>query len=146
RLCEILLGGDRVGQVGYDALPPLARDVYDRLAPLGLDLQKRTIQRALLDLGARPELGPCSDVLWMLRYLLPDDAVRLIMGERRLGERSIQESWDVAIGRHQRSIIELGYEGVTLEQVVEKRLRKAAWAPDATAATALAAVEDAINH
>ncbi|MGW0807330.1 DUF5682 family protein [Nonomuraea sp. NPDC002799] len=144
RLCEILLGGDRVGEVGYDALPPLARNVYDRLAPLGLDLEKRTIQRALLDLNATPELVPCSDLLWMLRYLLPREAVRPIMGERRLGERSIQESWDLAFGKHQRSIIELGYEGVTIEQVLEQRLRRSVWDPKATAAIALAAVEDAV--
>ncbi|MEO3804944.1 DUF5682 family protein [Nonomuraea sp. B1E8] len=144
RLCEILLGGDRVGEVGYDALPPLARNVYDRLAPLGLDLGKRTIQRALIDLDAHPGLVPCSDLLWMLRYLLPDDAVRPIMGERRLGERSIQESWDLAFGKHQRSIIELGYEGVTIEQVLEQRLRRSVWDPKATAAVALAAVEDAV--
>ncbi|MBL7496205.1 DUF5682 family protein [Frankia nepalensis] len=145
RLCEILLGGDRVGQVGYDALPPLARDVHDRLAPLGLDLSKRTVQRALLDLTANPELAPCSHLLWMLRYLLPDGAVRPILGVRRLGERSPQESWDLAIGRHQRVLIELGYEAVTVEQALEQRLRRAAWAPDATAAGALAAVEDAVT-
>ncbi|MEV5410295.1 hypothetical protein AB0K60_15840 [Thermopolyspora sp. NPDC052614] len=144
RLCEILLGGDRIGQVGYHALPPLARDVYDRLAPLGVNLDKRTIQRALLDLRADPHLEPCSRLLWMLRYLLPDRAVRPIMGERRLGERSIQESWDLDIGRNQRAIIELGYEGVTVEQVLEQRLRRAVYDPKATAATALAAVEDAI--
>ncbi len=144
RLCEILLGGDRIGQVGYDALPPLARDVYDRLAPLKVNLDKRTIQRALLDLRAEPHLEPCSRLLWMLRYLLPGHAVRPIMGERRLGERSIQESWDLDIGRNQRAIIELGYEGVTVEQVLEQRLRRAVYDPKATAATALAAVEDAI--
>ncbi|MEV6925858.1 DUF5682 family protein [Dactylosporangium sp. NPDC051485] len=144
RLCEILLGGDRVGQVGYEALPPLARDVYDRLAPIGLDLTRSTVQRALLDLAGKPELGPASHLLWMLRYLLPDGAVRPIMGTRRLGEKSIQESWDLAIGKHQRYIIELGYEGVTVEQVVEQRLRRSVWAADATAARALSAVEDSI--
>ncbi|MCO6007343.1 DUF5682 family protein [Actinoallomurus purpureus] len=146
RLCEILLGGDRVGQVGYESLPPLARDVLDRLEPLGLDLTRRTIQRALLDLGADPGLRPCSDLLWVLRRLLPDDAVRPIMGSRRLGERPIQESWDLAIGRHQRSIVELGYEGVTIEQVLEQRLRRAVADPKATAAVALEAVEDAILY
>ncbi|WP_320064935.1 DUF5682 family protein [Micromonospora sp. RTGN7] len=144
RLCEILLGGDRIGQVGYDALPPLARDVLDRLTPLGLDLDKRTIARALLDLQGQPALAGCSDLLWRLRHLLPPDAVRPIMGERRLGERSTQESWDLALGRHQRSLIELGYEGVTVEQVLEQRLRRRAWSPRATAAVALEAVEDAI--
>ncbi|MTK03533.1 hypothetical protein [Micromonospora sp. CP22] len=145
RLCEILLGGDRVGQVGYDSLPPLARDVLHRLQPLGLDLEKRTVQRALLDLHRDPELTGCSDLLWMLRHLLPPGAVRPIMGERRLGHRSVQESWDLALGRHQRALIELGYEGVTIEQVLEQRLRRAAHGPDATAVSALTAVEDAIT-
>ncbi|MET7879634.1 DUF5682 family protein [Micromonospora profundi] len=145
RLCEILLGGDRVGQVGYDALPPLARDVLDRLQPLGLALEKRSVQRALLDLAGHPELAPCSDLLWILRHLLPPAAVRPIMGERRLGHRSIQESWDLALGHHQRALIELGYEGVTVEQVLEQRLRRAVRGPDATASGALAAVEDAIR-
>ena len=57
-----------------------------------------------------------------------------IMGERRLGERPIQESWDLALGTHQRALIELGYEGVSIEQVLEQRLRRAAYAPQATAA------------
>ncbi|GII00409.1 DUF5682 family protein [Planobispora takensis] len=146
RLCEILLGGDRIGQVGYDALPPLARDVYDRLEPLEIDPGRRTQQRVLLDLVADPGLVPCSDLLWRLRYLLPDGAVRPIMGTRRLGERPIQESWDLAIGRHQRSIIELGYEGVTVEQVLEQRLRRKVREPRATAGDALAAVEDAVVY
>ncbi|WP_375165407.1 hypothetical protein [Streptomyces sp.] len=143
RLVEIMMGGDRIGQVGYEALPPLARDVYDRLAPLELKLQQRGVQRALLDMASRPELRACSDVLWMLRRLLPHGAARPVMGERRLGERSIQESWDLALGTHQRALIELGYEGVSLEQVLEQRLRREAYGPRATTATVLAAVEDA---
>jgi hypothetical protein len=143
RLCEIMLGGDRIGQVGYDSLPPLARDVHDRLAPLGLKLAQRGVQRALLDIAGRPELARCSDLLWILRYLMPPSAVRPIMGERRLGERAIQESWDLAIGTHQRELIQLGYEGITVEQVLEQRLRRAVWGPQATAAVALSAVEDA---
>jgi len=143
RLVEIMMGGDRIGQVGYDALPPLARDVHDRLAPLNLRLQQRGVQRALLDMAAQPELEQCSDVLWMLRHLMPQGAARPIMGERRLGERPIQESWDLALGTHQRALIELGYEGVSIEQVLEQRLRRAAYGPQATAATVLQTVEDA---
>ncbi|MGW0750950.1 hypothetical protein [Streptomyces sp. NPDC002587] len=143
RLVEIMMGGDRIGQVGYDALPPLARDVHDRLAPLNLKLQQRGVQRALLDIAGRPELEQCSDVLWMLRYLMPHGTARPIMGERSLGERPIQESWDLALGTHQRALIELGYEGVSIEQVLEQRLRRAAYAPQATAATVLETVEDA---
>ncbi|MFD9849772.1 DUF5682 family protein [Streptomyces parvus] len=146
RLVEIMMGGDRIGRVGYDALPPLARDVHDRLAPLELKLQQRGVQRALLDLSSRPELGACSDVLWMLRRLLPHGAARPIMGERKLGERSIQESWDLALGTHQRALIELGYEGVSIEQVLEQRLRRDAYGPRATTAVVLAAVEDATLH
>ncbi|MBN0046777.1 hypothetical protein JS756_22230 [Streptomyces actuosus] len=143
RLTEIMLGGDRLGQVGYDALPPLARDVHDRLAPLALGLQQRGVRRALLDMTSRPELEQCSDVLWMLRYLMPHGAARPVMGERRLGERPIQESWDLALGTHQRALIELGYEGVSIEQVLEQRLRRTAYGPQATTATVLETVEDA---
>ncbi|MGW4478180.1 hypothetical protein [Rhodococcus triatomae] len=143
RLVEIMMGGDRVGQVGYDALPPLARDVHDRLAPLNLPLQQRGVRRALLDIASNPELEACSDLLWMLRYLLPAGAARPIMGERRLGERPIQESWDLALGTHQRALIELGYEGVGVEQVLEQRLRRAAHHPRAGAAVVLGTVEDA---
>ncbi|TVL91050.1 DUF5682 family protein [Streptomyces sp. SAJ15] len=143
RLVEIMMGGDRIGQVGYDALPPLARDVHDRLAPLNLKLQQRGVRRALLDIASQPELERCSDVLWMLRYLMPRGAARPIMGERSLGERPIQESWDLALGTHQRALIELGYEGVSIEQVLEQRLRRTAYGPRATAATVLQAVEDA---
>ncbi len=145
RLCEILLGGDKVGQVGYEALPPLARDVHDRLAPLGIDLQSRTIRRALLDLVAQPELAACSRLLWRLQYLLPGHAVRTVMGSRRLGEKSVQESWDLDLGRQQRTLIELGYEGVTVEQVLEQRLRHTVRNPKATAAEALTAVEDSLR-
>jgi hypothetical protein len=143
RIVEIMMGGDRIGQVGYDALPPLARDVHDRLAPLNLKLQQRGVQRALLDIASNPALEPCSDLLWMLRYLMPHGAARPIMGERRLGERPIQESWDLALGTHQRALIELGYEGVSIEQVLEQRLRRVAYSPRATTATVLTAVEDA---
>ncbi|MGA5158469.1 hypothetical protein [Streptomyces pseudogriseolus] len=146
RLVEIMMGGDRIGQVGYEALPPLARDVYDRLEPLGMKLQQRGVQRALLDIAGRPELEACSDVLWMLRRLMPAAAARPIMGERRLGERSIQESWDLALGTHQRALIELGYEGVSLEQVLEQRLRREAYGPRATTAGVLAAIEDTLLY
>lgn len=146
RLCEILLGGDRIGQVGYEALPPLARDVYDRLEPLNLALTTRNVQRALLDVAGRPELAACSKLLWILRYLLPQGAARPIMGELRLGELPVQESWDLAIGRYQRELVELGYEGVTVEQVMERRLRAKVYDAQATAAIALAAVEDALLH
>ncbi|WP_405920700.1 hypothetical protein [Streptomyces longwoodensis] len=146
RLVESMMGGDRVGQVGYDALPPLARDVHDRLAPLALRLQQRGVQRALLDVASRPELEACSDVLWILRRLLPQGAARPIMGERRLGERPIQESWDLALGTHQRALIELGYEGVSIEQVLEQRLRRTAYDPRATTGAVLETVEDALLH
>src|SRR5262249_23148816 len=111
RLCEVLLGGDRAGQVGYSSLPPLAQDLHTRLAPLGLNLQATSIQRALMDLRQRPELLACSDLLWKLRYLLKGGVVRPIMGERTLGHTPTQESWDIALGKQQALLIMLGYEG-----------------------------------
>lgn len=145
RLCEILLGGDRLGKVGYDSLPPLVRDVLDRLAVLGVD-DSRKVRRVLIDLNETPERKAESRLLWMLRYLLPSGTVRNIMGVCTLEEQSIQESWDVALGRNLRSLIELGYLGVTVEQVLEQRLRQSAWSDKATAASVLAMVEDAIVY
>jgi hypothetical protein len=144
RLCDMLLGGDRTGRIGYDSLPPLARDVYDRLAPLPIKLDARTIQRALLDFRKQPELLPCSDLLWKLRYLLQQDVIRPIMGQRELGHVPVQESWDVAIGKHQGAVIQLGYEGVTVEHVLERRLKKDAFGSEARTVTALRAAEDSI--
>jgi hypothetical protein len=146
RLCEILLGGDRTGQVGFTSLPPLAQDVHARLAPLGINLQATTIQRALLDLRQRPDLLPCSDLLWKLRYLLEGQVLRPIMGERTLGHTPTQESWDIAVGKYQTPLIQLGYEGVTVEHVLEKRLKSKAFATDATPVTALQAAEDCILY
>jgi hypothetical protein len=145
-LCQILLGGDRVGTVGYTSLPPLAQNIYDRLAPLGVDLFAKTNQRALMDFKAKPELRACSEILWKLHYLLGNEVVRPIVGERKLGVVPIQESWDVKIGKHQGEIIRLGYEGVTLEQVLEQRMKAAAFHEDATAAKALHIAEDALLY
>lgn len=149
QICKILLGGDRIGVVGYASLPPLAQDVYDRLAPLKVNLLAQTNQRALMDLKQQPTLLPCSDVLWRLNYLVGDRLVQPIMGERSLGHIPIQESWEIRIGKHQRELILLGYEGVTLEQVLERRLRRAAFDPQSHANTALAAAEESVlllNH
>lgn len=144
QICKILLGGDRIGMVGYASLPPLAQDVYDRLAPLKVNLLAQTNQRALMDLKQQPALLPCSEVLWRLNYLVGNRLVQPIMGECSLGHTPIQESWEIRIGKHQRDLIVLGYEGVTLEQVLERRLRRAAFDPQSRAGTALAAVEDSV--
>ena len=144
RLCDMLFGGDKIGRIGYESLPPLARDVYDRLAPLPIKLDARTIQRALLDFRKQPDLLPCSDLLWKLRFLLQQDVIRPIMGQRELGHVPQQESWDIAIGKHQGAVIQLGYEGVTVEHVLERRLKREAFSSDARTVSALKATEDSI--
>ncbi len=147
RLCDVMLGGDRIGRIGYESMPPLARDVYDRLKCLPIQLEARNIQRALLDFTAHPEWLPASDLLWKLRRLLSAEVVRPIMGQRTLGAAPPrQESWDLAIGRHQGEIIQLGYQGLTVEFVLEQRLRQTAFASDARTVAALAAAEDSILY
>jgi hypothetical protein len=84
--------------------------------------------------------------LWKLRYLLGEAVVKPIVGERSLGHVPIQESWDVRIGKHQGEIIQLGYEGVTLAQVLEQRMKVKAFAEDATATIALRTTEDALLY
>ncbi|MES2706775.1 MAG: DUF5682 family protein [Verrucomicrobiota bacterium] len=145
RLCDLLLGGDRIGRIGYDSMPPLARDVYDRLKVLPVQLEARNIQRALLDFTKHPEWLPASELLWKLRCLLPAEVVRPIMGQRELGAAPPrQESWDLAIGRYQGAIIQLGYEGVTVEFVLEQRLHRKAFGMEARTVDALAAAEESI--
>jgi hypothetical protein len=144
-LCDILLGGDRTGSVGYASLPPLAKNVYDRLKVLPINLNASTIQRALMDFKQNPQYLPASDLLWKLVYLTGEHGiVRPIMGERSLGKTPTQESWDISIGKNQRVLIQLGYEGVTVEQVLELRLKKKAFGPRATTIDALQATEDSI--
>ncbi len=144
RLCDILLGGDKTGQIGYASLPPLVQDLYDRLSKLPIKLDAHTIQRALLDFRNHPEYLPCSELLWQLRYLLPGDVVRPIMGQCELGHVPQQESWDVAIGKYQGRVIQLGYEGVTVEYVLERRLKKAAFGSESRTVDALQAAEDSL--
>jgi len=144
RICEILLGGEREGTVGYSSLPPLAQDVIDRLAPVGVVAKSSRIKRAMFDLQANPELTPCSDLLWRVHYLLgPNKAVEPIIGERRLGQARGQESWDIRMGKRegQQAIIPLAYEGVTVEQVLEKRLKRTTFDERAGAVAALEAAE-----
>ncbi|MEQ1571252.1 MAG: DUF5682 family protein, partial [Myxococcota bacterium] len=146
RLCEILVGGDRVGHVAESSTPPLTRDVYARLAVLGVDLHSKKIQRALLDLRSKHELVPASDLLWKLHKLIGPPALRPIMGEKVLGRAPMQESWDLDLGKYQGSLIRLGYDGLTVETVLEKQFRKAAFGDAATAVTALDAAHDALLY
>ena len=147
QLCQQLLGGDRIGIVGYASLPPLVQNIYDRLAALkGVNLLGTTVQRALMNFKTEPELLACSEVLWRLNYLLRDSVVQPIMGERTLGSAPLQESWDIRIGKYQSSVIQLGYEGVTLEQVLEQRMKKRAFDAQARASVALECAEDSILY
>ena len=143
QLCNRLLGGDRIGQVGYDSLPPLVQDVYDRLAPLGITPKTRRVTRVLMDFTADPDKRAASRLLWRLNWLCPNTRVaRPIMGELALGKVPRQESWDVALhGADQRAVIQLSFEGVTVEQVLERRLARDAWGSDASTVGTLAAIE-----
>ncbi len=145
-ICHAMLGGDRIGQVGYASLPPLVQDVYDRLAPIGLTAKTTKVVRALMDFDAEPELRACSRLLWRLHWILPDARVaRPIMGKLELGAEPRQESWDVRLsGPEQRAVIELGFAGVTVEQVLERRLTEAAFAETARTTDALEAAESCV--
>src|SRR5207249_4707932 len=63
-----------------------------------------------------------------------------------LGQVPTQESWDVEIGKNQTPVIQLGYEGVTVEHVLERRLKARAFAAGATPVTALQAAEDCLLY
>lgn len=142
-LCHRLLGGDRMGQVGYSSLPPLMQDVYDRLACLGISAKTRTVKRVLMDFAKAPETRAASKLLWRLQWMLPDTRVaRPIMGELTLGAEPRQESWDVRMhGPEQRAVIQLSFEGISVEQVLEGRLHQRAFAPKSKTLDALETAE-----
>ena len=123
------------------------QDVYDRLAPLGIDASTRRVTRVLMDFTAEPDKRACSMLLWRLNWLTQGTRVaRPIMGELKLGMEPRQESWDVALhGAEQRAVIQLAFEGVTVEQVLEKRLSADAFGVDARTLTALRAVEGTVH-
>jgi len=119
-ICEDYFRRDKLGKVGYLALPPLVKDVIDRLSLLNMDVNNKKIFRALMDFNKNPEFRIASDLLWLLHYLQVD--VRPIMGEKKLGNVNKQESWDINIGKNQNSIIILAAEGMTIEDVFRKRI------------------------
>ena len=45
-----------MGRGDNASLPPLAQDVYDRLAILELDIEAARLQRAFMNIESRPEL------------------------------------------------------------------------------------------
>ena len=144
--CEQALGANKEGSVGYDAAPPLLRDIYDRLQPINVTDKTKKVTRILMDFDAKPELRECSELLWRLRTLLPDTRVaRPIMGKLELGHVARQESWDVCFGGpEQRSVIELAYEANQIEQVLEARLQERAFGDQATSLTAFDATEQSL--
>lgn len=143
QLCHRMLGGDRVGQVGYESLPPLVQDIYDRLEPVNITPDTKRVVRVLLDFAADPDARQVSQLLWRLHWMLPGTRVaRPIMGELALGVTPQQESWDVRLsGPEQRAVIELAFQGVSVEQVLEASLHTRAFADDATTLDALEAAE-----
>jgi hypothetical protein len=147
QLCGKMLGGDLVGQVGYAALPPLVQEIYDLLEPVGITAKTRRVTRVLLDFDKHPEQRSVSRLLWQLHWLCPGSRVaRPILGERKLGMKPRPESWDVTLhGAEQREVIQLSFEGVSVAQVLEVRLREAAFGDKATTATALEAIEAALT-
>jgi hypothetical protein len=66
------------------------------------------------------------------------------MGQLVLGHRSEQESWDLALGKNQSGLVQLSYEGITVEAVLERRLKEDAYGPEATTVAALDCIEKAL--
>jgi len=131
-------------------LPPLVQDVYDRLATLGIPTDSVYCRRILIDFNLRPELSACSELFWRIFYLTRDahrtPPVSCTVGERRVGVTPIQEIWDMNFVHHPSGLVELAHEGVTVESVLEGRLRKRALAPRADLSSVLSVVEDSLLY
>ncbi len=113
---------NKLGKVGYHALPPLAQDVMDRLAFLKVPQNYTRIKRILYDLKKEPHYQPVSDLLWLLKFL--EVNVTPIVGQKKLGIQDNQESWDLYLFKQQNPLIRLAYEGISVEEVFRNRVVK----------------------
>ncbi len=117
-----VLFSNKIGKVGYHALPPLAQDVMDRLAVLKVPSNYKKIKRILYDLKKEPQYQLISDLLWLLKFLGVN--VTPIVGQKKLGSQDNQESWDLYIYKQQNVLIRLALEGITIEDVFRNRVMK----------------------
>ena len=117
-----IIFSNKFGKVGYHALPPLAQDVLDRLAFLKVPADYKKIKRILYDLKKEPHYQVTSDLLWVLKFLNVN--VTPIVGQKKLGAQDNQESWDLYIYKQQNPLIQLAYEGITVEDVFRNRVTK----------------------
>ncbi len=115
---------NRSGTVGYKALPALAKDVFDRLLTLGLNIDNKRVHRVLIDLKKDPHLQTVSDLLWLLKYF--DINVTPIAGNKSLGRRIEQESWDIYFYRDRNPLIQLALSGMTVEDVFRNKIEEQA--------------------
>ncbi|MGG6263144.1 DUF5682 family protein [Leptolyngbya sp. AN03gr2] len=145
-LCHRILAADRCGSIGYKALPAVAQDVIDRLAPLGFNFAEKKVRRALLNFNVQPTWLECSQLLWRLHYLGGDELAKPIMGACKLGVVPTQESWDIYVGKNQKSLIKLGYEGITVEEIIEKRLLKITQNTNASTVDVLNTIFDSLLY
>ncbi|MCE7740958.1 MAG: hypothetical protein GOP50_00745 [Candidatus Heimdallarchaeota archaeon] len=113
---------NKMGKVGYHALPPLAQDVMDRLAFLKVPQKYTRIKRILYDLRKEPQYQPISELLWLLKFL--EVNVTPIVGQKKLGIQDNQESWDLYLFKQQNPLIRLAYEGISVEEVFRNRVVK----------------------
>ena len=117
---QYFLTNDKKGEVGFGSLPPLTRDIINNLKNYGFKYKKRTVHRFLLDFKEDPELRVLSALLWKLHRLGIN--VVPIMGTNKFGEKNRQESWEVYIARDPNSLIELGYRGISLNEILKREL------------------------
>ena len=117
-----ILFSNKIGKVGYHALPPLAQDVMDRLSSLKVPSDYKKIKRILYDLKKEPHYQLISDLLWLLKFL--EINVTPIVGQKKLGSQNNQESWDIYIYKQQNALIRLALEGITVEEVFRNRIVK----------------------
>jgi len=117
---EYFRTGDKNGTVSYGALPPLSRSIIDAMAKFGFDYKKKRVHRFLLDFSNDPKLRELSTLLWKL-YRLEINVVP-IMGTKEFGKKNKQESWEIYIAKEPNALIQLGYQGISLDEILKTQL------------------------
>ena len=145
RICQILLGGDRIGRVDYEGLRS-----WPRTSTTASPSCPTSTSRPAASSGPS-STSTSAPTCCPRRTCCGASSTSASTRSRSWASASSARSRSRSRGscvssNRQHSIIQLGYEGLTVESVLEKRLKAKAFEGKCRAAKALEAAEDSVLY